>query len=54
MNASAAQSNPLRLAEVAAIRAASPLGWINTDLVSAELEVIELESFLACEAVALA
>jgi hypothetical protein len=38
----------------AAIRAASPLGWTNTNLVSAELEVIELESFLACEAVALA
>ena len=54
MNASAAQSNRLRLAEAAAIRAASPLGWINTDLVSVELEVIELESFLACEAVALA
>ena len=59
MNASAAQSNRLRLAEAAAIRAASPLGWINIDFVSAELEVIELESFLlesllACEAVALA
>ena len=54
MNASAGQSNRLRLPEAAAIRAASPLGWINTDLVSAELEVIELESFLACEAVALA
>jgi hypothetical protein len=53
MNASAAKSNRL-LAEAAAIRAPSPLGWINTDVVSVELEVIELESFLACEAVALA
>jgi hypothetical protein len=51
MNASATKSNRT-LAEAAAIRAASPLGWINADLVSAELEVIELESFLACEVVA--
>jgi len=50
MNASAAQSNRLSLAEAAAIRAPSPLGSTNIDLVSAEREVVELESFLACEA----
>jgi len=49
MNASAAQSNRLSLAE-AAVRAPSPLGSTNIDLVSAEREVVELESFLACEA----
>jgi hypothetical protein len=59
MSAWAPQRNRLRLAEAAAIPAASPVGWINTDFVSAEREVIERESFLlenffAYEAVALA
>jgi len=44
MNASAAQSNRLSLAEALAMRA---LGSTKIALVSAESEVVELEGFLA-------
>ena len=44
MNASAAQSNRLSLAEALAIRAPSPLGSTNIDLVSAEREVASFGS----------
>jgi hypothetical protein len=47
MNASAAQSNRLSLAEALAIRAPSSLGSTKIALVSAESEVVELEGFLA-------